>query len=749
MKSLIRNAVAVAGLLWVPAAFAQADTSGPIGQMIVTAERREASIQEVPLAVSALDVEQLDNLQIGQATDLQRVVPSLHMFNNITSPTNLSLSLRGGLQQDASLVVAESPIGIYVDDIYVGRLNGNNSTLSDIERVEVLRGPQGTLYGRNTGYGAVKFVSRTPGDDNWFDVSGGLGNHDQKLLKGSAGGPLGADWAGSVAVQWREKGDETTNVFTGSDWGDEDNKSIRGKLRYRGIEGFDALLSVAWSDSENDSLQMVKGLTPGVLSDQQFTSNALVFPNGEWSTNYRAGQLLPEPLREQPQGETDQVIAGLTLAWELGNDMTVKSITGYVRTEDFFHTDFSGNMADPTEGFAVIAASDIASDQYTEELQLLGTALEERLNYIVGVYYLYEDAQQQFGWNLPNFAPLAGLGGALSQSFIDTDSESYAVFFNADYALSEKLKATAGLRWTKDDKEMDYSFCNGPPLCPPLAPTLLDLEVDSDEWTPRFGLDYSLEPSGAMDSMLLYAQAARGYKGAGFSAIALFSPAPVGTYDPETNWTYEAGLKADWLGNRLRTNLAYFYSDIEDIQQNATDASQPNVLEFPVQNSGDARIQGLEFEITAVPIDGLNVFLNGALMNGEYKNLNPNSAAAAARILFNTEPDTPQTPDYTISIGFDYTLEMPGDVFGELTFGADYYDVDDYITAATNDFKNSGWDIWNAFVAVGIRENWELKLAGKNLGDDFIITSGSRGLGGFIALPPREILLTLTYRYGG
>ena len=248
--------------------------------------------------------------------------------------------------------------------------------------------------------------------------------------------------------------------------------------------------------------------------------------------------------------------------------------------------------------------------------------------------------------------------------------------------------------------------------------------------------------------MLLYVQAAKGFKGGGFSAIALASTAPVGSYDPETNWTYEAGMKADWLGNSLRTNLAYFYSDISDIQQNATDTTSAG-FEFPVENSGDAEIQGLEFEITAVPVDGLNLYLNGSLMHGKYKNLNPDSAAAAASVLYGVEADTPQTPDYTVSVGFDYTHDLPGEMFGDLTFGANYYTIDDYITAATNDFKNSGWDIWNAFVSMELGKNWQVRLAGNNLSDDFIVTSGSRGLGGFIALPPREVLLSVMYNYGG
>ncbi len=217
---------------------------------------------------------------------------------------------------------------------------------------------------------------------------------------------------------------------------------------------------------------------------------------------------------------------------------------------------------------------------------------------------------------------------------------------------------------------------------------------------------------------------------------------------PETNQTYEAGMKATWLGDRLRTNLAYFFSDIEDVQQNSTDASSA-ALEFPVENSGDAEIQGFEFEITAVPVDGLNLFLTGSFMDGEYTRLNPTSSAAAARVIYGVEPQTPQTPqtpDYMVNIGFDYTFDFPTDVLGDFSFGFDYYEIDDYITAATNDFFNSGWDQWNGFVSLDIAENWKLQVTGKNLGDDVNHTSGSRGLGGGIYLPPREFLFTVTYR---
>jgi iron complex outermembrane receptor protein len=246
---------------------------------------------------------------------------------------------------------------------------------------------------------------------------------------------------------------------------------------------------------------------------------------------------------------------------------------------------------------------------------------------------------------------------------------------------------------------------------------------------------------------MIYGSRAEGFKGSGFSAIALFSADGVGAYDPEENVTWEAGLKADWFDNTLRTNLAYFYSEIDEIQQNATDLSNPAQLEFPVQNSGDAEIKGLEFEISAVLWDNLDLFLVGSLMDGKFTRLNADSAAAAARTLLGVEPTTPQTPDYSYSIGFDYTFPCSRGACEGVSFGANYYKTDDYVTAATNEFRNSGWDQVNAHINVDVDENWQVALTGKNLADDFIVVSGSRALGGFVSLPGREVMLMLNYRH--
>jgi iron complex outermembrane receptor protein len=354
--------------------------------------------------------------------------------------------------------------------------------------------------------------------------------------------------------------------------------------------------------------------------------------------------------------------------------------------------------------------------------------------------------EQLFGWN--------GFGGVISNSLIKVDSQSYSVFGDVSYNLTEKLRLIGGLRWTRDDKEFSFDFdrpannaLSGPPFFIPGSMELITFDNDWSEVTPRAVVEYAFGDLGdVISDGMVYVSAAKGYKGGGYSAISIVTTEAVGVYEPDINWTYELGLKADWWDSRVRTNLAYFYSQIDDVQQNSTNPLGLG-LEFPVGNIADATIQGLEFEISFVPTDGLTLFAVGTVaMQGEYSNINPLGAAALAPGLYGVDAKTPQTPDYAVTIGFDYRVDLPGELLGDLSFGADYYDIDDYVTSATNDFYNTGWNQYNAYIGLEIADNFDLKLAAKNLGDDDNITSGSRGLGGFVVQPPLEVLLTVNYR---
>jgi iron complex outermembrane receptor protein len=744
MKRLLPFAI---GSLALPAAaLAQAPNStgardtAVLEEIVVTAERREASLQTVPVPVTALSQEVIENRQVFEARDLARYAPSLKMFNNITSPTNLSPSLRGSLQQDASLVVAESPFGLYVDDVYIARLNGNNIALADIERVEVLRGPQGTLYGRNTLSGAIKFVSRTPGDDSWLDASLGAGNFDQVRATFSAGGPLGDNgWAGSLSGLYMNKDGQffNRNPTVADDVGLERNYAARGKLRYTGIDNLDIVAGLSYSDAKNDSGQLIPASTPRVPSNRQFTSDDLVPQFGTYVLNTPNVARAPAPLKNYPEGSTKQTIASLSVSYDFGA-VTLRSITGYVKTEDFFSNDFSGNGL-------VNGANTAEADQWSEEVQLLGKAFDDKLSYLVGLYVFNEKGDQAFSWSsyLPPILPAAV---PVSSSVIKAETDSYSAFAQVDYNFTDALKATAGIRYTKDSKDFSLGFTGFLPPITPMTGSVV-LANDYTETTPRFGLDYTVATdNGSIDSLLLYGSAARGFKSGGYNGIAIFGfTDALNPYFPESNWTYEAGVKTDLFGNTVRINANYYYAKIDDLALNATVTLPNGTTAFPVQNAGKATIQGLEYEVTVIPTDGLTLFLAGtALTDGKYDSLRAGSAPANALANFGVVATPPQLPDYSVTVGFDYGFDTS---FGRVTVGADWFQTADYITAATNDFKVKSYGIGNAFVGVGFGDHWEVRAQVRNFTDDDTITTGSRGfLGGFIPVRPREYLFQVNYR---
>ena len=712
----------------VPATTLAQEGASRLEEIIVTAERRSASLQEVPVSVSALTTKTLENRLVAEAEDIARFVPSLKMTNNITTPTSLSPSMRGSLVADASVVVSESPFGIYVDDVYIARLSSNNVALADIERVEVLRGPQGTLYGRNTISGAIKFVTRDPGDEDWFNATVGAGNWDQVRVGLSGGTKINDSWAASLSGQFTEKDGQFKNVVTGDDRGLERNTALRGKMRFMGSETFDAVATLSWSEAVNDSLQQPSGTTPNRAGDQVYSTDDIVPTFGD----YKVGtpNLPRQPgIASQPEAELTQTIATLKMTWDvLGGSL--QSITGYVKTDEEWTTDFSGYGG-------IMAGSNAQVDQYSQEFQFSSTAMDDKLSYIAGAYFFRETSDQEFAWQF--FTPT-------SYSDIAAETDSIALFAQADYFLTDALKATVGIRWSEDDKDFSTEFTGLPSAILPIpAIDSVDLNEKYDAVTPRFALNYTFDDFGIIDNGMVYASASSGFKSGGFTAITIFGLNDAKTpYFEETNWTYELGLKADMFNDKLRANANYFWAVTDDAQINATTNGGTS---FPIQNAGDVEVAGIEFEITWVPTDGLTLFANGALLDSEYKNLDPGAAPAKSAIIFNNPDVTvPQTPDYSYTVGFDYRLPLAlGSQGAELMIGANYFSTDDYHVGATNDFIISAYDRTDGYIGMSYGENWQVRLSARNLTDETDINSGARSLGAFIYLPPREYMLSVTY----
>ncbi|MEH6607893.1 MAG: TonB-dependent receptor [Halioglobus sp.] len=728
MNNKLWTMSALALAMGVPAITVAQEGESRLEEIIVTAERRSASLQEVPVSVSALTAESLENRMVSEAEDIARFVPSLKMTNNITTPTSLSPSMRGSLVADASVVVAESPFGIYVDDVYIARLSANNVALADIERVEVLRGPQGTLYGRNTISGAIKFVTRDPGEEDWLNATVGAGNWDQVRVGVSGGTKINDSWAASLSGQFTEKDGQFKNVVTDKDTGLERNSALRGKLRFTGSDTFDAVATISWSEAENDALQQPPGTTPNVAGDQVYSSDDIVPTFGDYKL---ATPNVPRQpgIASQPEAELTQTIATLKMSWDLWGG-SLQSITGYVETDEEWTSDFSG-------AGNIMAGSTAQTDQYSQEFKFSANAMDDKLSYIAGAYFFRETSDQDFAWLF--FAPV-------SNSIIEAETDSIAVFAQADYSFTDALTATVGIRWSEDEKDFSLDWKGLPPTFGPFPPeSFTELSESYDAVTPRFALNYTFADVGIIDNGMAYASASSGFKSGGFSAIAIFSPATAETpYFEETNWTYELGLKADMFNETLRVNANYFLALTDDAQINATTDGGTS---FPIQNAGDVEVAGVEFEITWAPADGLTLFANGAFMDSKYKSLDPGAAPAQSVIVYNnTDVTVPQTPDYSYTVGFDYRIPISlGSEGAELMIGANYFSTDEYHVGATNDFIISAYDRTDGYIGMSYGENWQVRFSARNLTDETDINSGARELGAFIYLPPREYMFSVTY----
>ncbi|MCK6370534.1 MAG: TonB-dependent receptor [Gammaproteobacteria bacterium] len=710
-----------------------------VEQIIVTAQRREEKLQEVPLAVSAFNADVIATRQIDVVKDIGQNVPNLQTYTVTAGAQAIQVHSRGASVQNPGFNLSESPVGIYQDDIYFGRLSSANLELADIERIEVLRGPQGTLYGRNTIAGAIKVVSRTPGDDAWLNASAGLGNYDTTKFTASAGGPIeeGA-LAGSVAAVYekRNRGWQD-NPATDSQPGEHENLVVRSKLHWYGSENFDAVLTVWGADLENDGYNGVPQSPfanpdgPGI-SENFLPAPADSAPLGDFYDNFSPSGA--------NYGESDQAGVSLALDFDLGS-VNLRSITGYTNIEDRFGFDLAGGGLNDVPGLAgLLISSDSELDQWSQELQLLGTALDERLNYLVGAFYLNEDGSQLYAGEF--------FGPGFAES-IDNETDSYAVFADGTYNLTERLSVTAGARWTRDEKEYTND-CSGPfcfddsDLSAPTPGTgFVSLDDDWDETTFRLGTDYQLS-----DTQLVYASFSQGFQSGGFRTLCfgnLSSTCGGTAFDPQTVDNYELGYKADLFDDTLRFNVSTFYAMYDDIQQVVLNAAGG----FPIDNIGEVDVYGVELEVLWSPIDSLNVFANAGWQESDFGDVDPASPPGGLNGNATPTDELPSNPAFQGKIGFDYAITMSEMV--EFFYGADLYYSDDYFSEARNQVKIDSYTRVNGFLGIGDPDrSWQVVFTGRNITDEEDYVSGifSQGFANIrTVLPPAEYMLTFKVNY--
>lgn len=553
---------------------------GSIEEVIVTAEKRAESIQDLPIAISAYSGETLVQGGVEGLQNLQRIAPSLQLERQPGLATRINI--RGiGTSFGEEVAVAVSRDGVAYAN---SQLITGEADFFDVERVEVLRGPQGTISGRNATGGAINIHSKRPTEELEGSVKATIGNYDQLGVEGVVSGPIREDrLLGRLAVR-RDRADGwVTNTLLGEELNDIDSTYVRGSLLARITDNFEALLFLEGFRDRSTPLSSAYVDVGRLRPDRPTLTESLGVP--AYDPDHHTVQL-----SDRADMDSEKYQSVLKLDWSLGSAAHLTSTTGYIDQDQTSVWDLD-NTALRELWFDNVFTN---VKQLSQELTLTAD-LSDRLDMILGAYYLDSERYHAFTLN-------AGGVFSLNRAAHGVDLSSWAGYTQWRYRLTDDLRVTAGARFTRDSK--DYAQAdtiNG------ASQPVLKMDGTWDAWTPRIALDYS-----ALQDVTLYLSASRGFASGGITESGR-------TFEPEFVWNYEAGAKANFFDGRLATALTGFFMDYTDMQQSLQtfDAVQNRFVES-IFNLNSATILGVELELDAQVTDRLRFTLAGTWLDATY-----------------------------------------------------------------------------------------------------------------------------------
>ncbi|GIK49471.1 MAG: TonB-dependent receptor [Alphaproteobacteria bacterium] len=659
---------------------------GPLDEIVVTATKRGVaeSAQDVPVAITAFSAEQLDRLQVQDLSDLTTAAPNVSLDTVGNAPGYANFTIRG-LGINSSIPSVEPAVGMFVDGVYLGMSAGVVINMSDVESVELLRGPQGLLYGRNTTGGAVLLRTRRPGRE--FAVRGraDISTGPEYATSLSIEGPLaGEALRASLAGYYGKDEGWFTNGFDGASFGASETRYLRP--------------TIIWEPSPDIDLTLIleRGAVDGDGPPEQ---NSGAFSGFDISINF-PGYV-----------HMDWTSATLEANWRVGvGDGVITSVTGYRTLEQ-------GNGIDgdalPTSGFHVQTALD--QEQFSQELRYAGSF--GPLDVTAGLYYFQQDYLYIEERNLVGGAIISAFGG-------DVDQTSYAAFSQLTWNVTPTVALIGGLRYSweeKDARVATFAPSTAGSRCS-LAARTCDFNfpgpgfpgvsgVESwDSTTPMLGFQW--RPN---DDLMVYGHWSQGVRSGGYnvrSTSLTFAPGP---YDPEYQDAYELGIKSDWFDGRLRANLAVFQNRFEGMQRDINQADPLSGVVQLTRNTADATINGAELEIAWAPIDNLVINTNVGHLDGSYD-----------RILFDLDGGgigpsdyalrIPRLADWAYNIGATYTLPLQNGI--ELDWHVDYGYRDAAAFTDSNSSFLSKVNLLNAHFGATSSDGMRVSLYGRNLLDE-------------------------------
>ena len=737
------------GVLLATPTVAQDAPSRSAADIVVTAQRRAQPTQDVPIAVTAVGADRVDNEAMLSLDRLGANVPNLYLARNFGTSSGALVFMRGVGEGD-SIFTNDPPVGIYIDDVILPRSTGALIDMIDIDRIEVLRGPQGTLYGRNTSGGAIRIVTKQP----TFDRIGGvgdltIGSYRRVDARATINLPLARNAALRISGLSRNQ----------SGWG----RDLTSGRRVNGQDTQGGRVSLLWEPDPALKIQATGDLTidrSGPRFPQRFVADAAT--PGRFTNDFAAPDGSIDNFRSAdtaPLGTTDTGGASLRADYRTGA-FTLSSITGYRALRSRIGFDQTANG--PGAGSNVILLQDQKQHSVSQEVSASGSTLDGRLDLVGGLYYFTEHNEQltaiSFATPLASAtarfrnddffnAPSRGTGatGNWSPYRPELDTDSFSVFASATARLGERASVTAGLRYTDERKRYHVEFLTAPDTVLVLPDGRRAERTIAQRWTdisPRVTADYRL---GDRDWRALgYVSVSKGFRSGSFDGRArniAFVLDRQGAISPEVVWNYEAGVKSDWLGKRLQINVDYFVNDYTGIAFSAARANStpPEIFR---QNVGDARIQGLEVEWTALPLPGVEIGGWASTLADRFTRLT-SSPGCTAFVPDEYDLDLRFTPSFRYQVRASVERRVGR---GRLRIGGDYSAASSYNIALCNEPQHRVTDAATGNAQIGYSiGDWTLILSVTNL-TNRRYNSGSVGTIGY-PVEPRMTLMQIRRRY--
>ncbi len=789
-------------------------------EVVVTARKRAESMQETPLAVTALDAESLREAGVRNLADLNNVAPNIEVQSANGNAPLANIYIRGVGQRNTGANI-DSGVGIYIDDVYVSRPDGALLDINDIQSIQVLRGPQGTLFGKNTTGGALVFTTNRPVDEVEGSVGVRVGNYDRLDGEFVFNLPLTDILATRISGVAINRDGHIKNRFDGDDYMDEDRQSVIWQTRLSPSDSLALNLNLNYAKTEQLArpqkclpVPEIRGWQAelfNVLAIRPSTANSPGGPRDLDDFCQDAADAGDERTVISDLGgryESENKGVSLVVEWDISEDLSFKSVSGWRGTEagqddeldhtgiPFLHrTNFEHPYSDLSQ-----------SDQYSQEFQLIGSAFDDRMQYVTGVYWFQEETDNRKNVNFlgpfdPAISNLFFLNTSASE--LSADNKALAVFAQVEWQYNDNWRSTLGLRYTDEERELARDRqqvdpptldLNGGPVSPvggglffvgrpnfeynpnfgfiPLDYT--EEKVTNDDISPMASIQYLIDGGDVIDTGSVYLTYSEGFLSGGLSE------APTGEleeFDPEEVENLELGFKLDLLDRRLRLNGAFFYSDYKN-RQLTTVIINPitNSPAGATINAKESTIKGFELETTWLATDNLMINFNVTLSDGEIKEFDdtkvtlaetaepaPGCVRADLTVVQvdscpndRSSENLPRLPEETYLLAAQYTWNTSLGTIMPRIQASLKRDIEYCFDSTSCDlgilFEDEQFDLSARVTWVSENEHWVGAIYGSNLTDEDYVVGGtalteSAGVAGYSVAPPRLYGAEIQYRF--